>query len=208
MSSSLIRTETNPHHRSEHRPRSSGLGDLLNKLLPSSHIKIQAVGERVVLIGSVTDPIDANRACEIVTSFLGPLDQDQGGGSSSAGGGTAVSVNTGSNTQNGGSGLSTSCKGTNVINLLAVEGREQVLLKVSVVEMERNIVKQFGIDLGTLINSGNFAFAALSSLPFPINTQGKGVIAPFIPNPGGAEPSAAGTPSGFHKARPAAVSNS
>jgi pilus assembly protein CpaC len=175
----------------------SGLGDLLNKLLPSSHIKIQAVGERVVLTGSVTDPIDANRACEIVTSFLGPLDQDQGGGSSSAGGGTAVSVNTGSNTQNGGSGLSTSCKGTNVINLLAVEGREQVLLKVSVVEMERNIVKQFGIDLGTLINSGNFAFAALSSLPFPINTQGKGVIAPFIPNPGGAEPSAAGTPSGI-----------
>src|SRR4029077_19767474 len=147
----------------------SGLGDLLNKLLPSSHIKIQAVGERVVLTGSVTDPIDASRACEIVTSFLGPLDQDQVAGSSSAGGGTAVSVNTGSNTQNGGSGLSTSCKGTNVINLLAVEGREQVLLKVSVVEMERNIVKQFGIDLGTLINSGNFAFAALSKLPFPVN---------------------------------------
>ena len=34
-----------------------------------------------------------------------------------------------------------------------------MLLKVSVVEMERNIIKQFGIDLGALINSGNFAFA-------------------------------------------------
>ena len=43
-----------------------------------------------------------------------------------------------------------------VINMLTVEGREQVLLKVSVVEMERNIIKQFGVDLGALINSGQF----------------------------------------------------
>ena len=71
--------------------------------------------------------------------------------------------------------------------MLTVEGREQVLLKVSVVEMERNIIKQFGVDLGALINSGSFAFAALSKLPFPINTQGGGIIAPFIPNPA-AEP--------------------
>jgi pilus assembly protein CpaC len=174
----------------------SGLGDLLNQLIPTSHIKIQTVGNRVVLTGSVTNPIDANRACEVVTSFLGPLDQDQGGGSSSNGGGTAVAVNTGAQTNNGGSGLSTSCEGTNVINMLAVEGREQVLLKVSVVEMERNIIKQFGIDLGTLINSGNFAFAALSKLPFPINSQGGGIIAPFIPNPEGALPGDLGTPSG------------
>ena len=66
--------------------------------------------------------------------------------------------------------------------MLTVEGREQVLLKVSVVEMERNIVKQFGVDLGALVNSGSFAFAALSDLPFPLGTQGGGVIAPFLPN--------------------------
>jgi len=174
----------------------SALGDLLNQLIPTSHIKIRTVGDRVVLTGSVINPIDASRACEVVTSFLGPLDQDQGGGSSSAGGGTAVSVNTGNNTQNGGSGLSTSCQGTNVINMLAVEGREQVLLKVSVVEMERNIVKQFGVDLGTLVNSGNFAFAALSHLPFPVNAQGGGVIAPFLDNATTIANDALGTPSG------------
>ena len=59
--------------------------------------------------------------------------------------------------------------------MLTVEGREQVLLKVSVVEMERNIIKQFGVDLGALINSGSFAFAALSKLPFPIGTTGRGL---------------------------------
>jgi pilus assembly protein CpaC len=65
--------------------------------------------------------------------------------------------------------------------MLTVEGREQVLLKVSVVEMERNIIKQFGVDLASLVNSGNFAFAALSSLPYPINGA-LGAVAPFVPN--------------------------
>ena len=113
------------------------------------------------------------RACEIVTSFLastqtlGPTTTS----SSSSGGGISRSVQF-QQQSNGGS--ADERPGTNVINMLTVEGREQVLLKVSVVEMERNIVKQFGIDLGTLINSGNFAFAALSDLPFPINAQGGG----------------------------------
>ena len=65
--------------------------------------------------------------------------------------------------------------------MLTVEGREQVLLKVSVVEMERNILKQFGVDLNALINSGNFAFAALSELPFPINVaRARALLAPFL----------------------------
>jgi pilus assembly protein CpaC len=50
--------------------------------------------------------------------------------------------------------------------------------------MERNILKQFGVDLNALINSGNFAFAALSDLPFPINVAGKGVLAPFLTGSG------------------------
>jgi pilus assembly protein CpaC len=63
--------------------------------------------------------------------------------------------------------------------------------------MERNILKQFGVDLNALINSGNFAFAALSDLPFPINVAGKGILAPFLPGEGGGlNPTVAGT-SGF-----------
>ena len=70
-----------------------------------------------------------------------------------------------------------------------------MLLKVSVVEMERNIIKQFGVDLNALINSGNFAFAALSDLPFPINVAGKGLLAPFLPRPmHGIRPWPSGTP--------------
>ena len=126
------------------------------------------------------------------TSFLGALDQQTG--SSASGGGSAITVNSSGggssgSSGNGGSGIANACETTNVINMLTVEGREQVLLKVSVVEMERNIVKQFGVDLNALVDSGNFAFAALSDLPFPINVAGKGVLAPFLT---GTQPSLAG----------------
>lgn len=162
----------------------SGLSILLTRLLPGSNITVETVGERTVLTGNVTNPVDAPRACEIVTSYLGPLDQQQGGSSSATGGGSAITLNTTTNASSGdgggGGGGSKNCDPSSVINLLTVEGREQVLLKVSVVEMERNILKQFGVDLNALINSGSFGFAALSDLPFPINVAGKGLLAPFL----------------------------
>jgi len=165
--------------------------DLLNRLLSGSRIQVQTVGNRVVLTGTVTSPLDATRASEIVMSFLG--ESSAGGSSSAAGGGAAVTIN------NTTGGSSDSAGPSNVINMLTVEGREQVLLKVSVVEMERNILKQFGVDLNALVNSGNFAFSALSDLPFPINVAGKGVLAPFLTGAGlagsnAAFPNAAGLP--------------
>lgn len=61
-----------------------------------------------------------------------------------------------------------------VLNMLAVAAKEQVLLKVTVAEMERNTIKQLGIDLNALGAVGNFSFTALTSLPFPLN--GKDVV--------------------------------
>ena len=172
----------------------SQLDDLLTRLIPGSKIHIDAIGERTVLTGTVPNPIDASRACEIVTAFLGPLNQLNTSTTTTTAGPSGASPNE-DNTNGSGGGCAGS-GGSNggdsapksVINMISVEAREQVLLKVSVVEMERNVVKQFGVDLGALVNSGNFAFAALSKLPFPINPQGGGVIAPFIPNPAGADP--------------------
>ena len=156
----------------------SGLSDLLNRLLPNSKIHVEAVSGSVVLSGTVTSPLDATRAGEIANSVIG-VDAS-----------APPTTSTSSSTGVGAIGVGTSSASTTsptaagqVINMITVEGREQVLLKVSVVEMERNIIKQFGIDLNALISSGNFAFAALSDLPFPINSSGKGILAPFIPSP-------------------------
>ncbi len=54
-----------------------------------------------------------------------------------------------------------------IINLLSVEGEEQVMLRVSVAEVQRDTLKQFGINLGALVNSGNFTTAILSDNALP-----------------------------------------
>ena len=62
-----------------------------------------------------------------------------------------------------------------VLNLLSVESTEQVLLKVTVAEMQRNVVKQLGVDLGqtalNFVTSGNYTLFNLSDLAFPFNDK-------------------------------------
>jgi pilus assembly protein CpaC len=167
----------------------SALAGLLNRLIRGANIRVETISGSVVLSGTVQNAIDATRAGEIATQVIG-VDPNAPPTTTSSSNSSAFSLRSSSQT------TTKPTAAGQLINMLTVEGREQVLLKVSVVEMERNIVKQFGIDLGALINSGNFAFAALSKLPFPLGIQGGGVIAPFIPNPAGAEPGVLGTPSG------------
>ncbi len=143
----------------------SALQDLIARLVPGSSVVVETIGENVVLTGRVPRPIDATRAAEIVNSFLGA--NDGGSSTAAAAGGAAVTINNSSSS--GGSGGGSGGSPSRVINMITAEGREQVLLKVSVVEMQRNIIKQFGVNLDALVNTGNFAFAAASALPFPIS---------------------------------------
>ncbi|MCA0433814.1 MAG: type II and III secretion system protein family protein [Proteobacteria bacterium] len=63
----------------------------------------------------------------------------------------------------GASGLES---GTSVLNMIKVAGDDQVMLKVRVVEMQRDVLKQLGVDLQALINAGSFAFNLSSINPF------------------------------------------
>lgn len=53
-----------------------------------------------------------------------------------------------------------------VVNAIVVRGRDQVMLKVTVAEMSRSIVKQLGIDLSTSLNSGTSTVSLTNSNPF------------------------------------------
>ena len=152
----------------------SALAGLLNRLIRGANIHVETVSGSVILTGTVQNAIDATRAGQIATQVIGvdpnaPPTTTSSSGSSEGITGSEVS---------GSQSTTTPTAAGQLINMLTVEGREQVLLKVSVVEMERNIIKQFGVDLNALINTGNFAFAALSKLPFPISSTGR-VFAPF-----------------------------
>lgn len=55
-----------------------------------------------------------------------------------------------------------------VLNMLTIEGKEQVMLKVTVAEMQRSVIKQLGVDLTTAGSLGNLALNLATSNPFSI----------------------------------------
>ncbi|WP_334480673.1 type II and III secretion system protein family protein [Bradyrhizobium algeriense] len=78
-----------------------------------------------------------------------------------------------------------------VVNSIVVRGRDQVMLKVTVAEVRRDIVKQLGVDLSASMNYGTAAVVFKNNNPFTANS------APLVPENGlvGAALNKAGLPS-------------
>ena len=78
-----------------------------------------------------------------------------------------------------------------VVNSVVVRGRDQVMLKVTVAEVRRDIVKQLGVDLSASMNYGTAAVVFNNSTPFTANS------APLVAGNGltGAALNKAGLPS-------------
>ncbi|MES0809885.1 type II and III secretion system protein family protein [Roseibium sp. SCPC15] len=60
---------------------------------------------------------------------------------------------------------------TDVVNLITVEGKDQVHLKVTVAEVQRSIVKQLGVRLSGSIGTGNYRPNFANNPSFPVNTS-------------------------------------
>lgn len=58
-----------------------------------------------------------------------------------------------------------------VVNMLRVPGSEQVMLRVRIAEMQRNVAKQFGIDLAAAAVAGGVPIAAASAPQFALVGQ-------------------------------------
>lgn len=113
----------------------STLLEALHRLLPGSKIKIDRVGENMVLSGSVINAIDANRAADVASRFVKKKDS--------------------------------------VINMLTVAApaKEQVLLKVTVAEMQRDAIRRLGFDLvDSVLKAGNITFQKVITNGFPITS--------------------------------------
>jgi pilus assembly protein CpaC len=65
-----------------------------------------------------------------------------------------------------------------VVNSIAVRGRDQVMLKVTVAEVRRDIIKQMGVDLSASMNYGTTIVRFNNTTPFTANT------APLVPGNG------------------------
>ena len=58
--------------------------------------------------------------------------------------------------------------GAKVVNGIIIRGRDQVLLKVTVAEVQREVIKQLGIDLSSSFSKGNAVIDFTNINPFPV----------------------------------------
>jgi pilus assembly protein CpaC len=145
----------------------AALESLLNRTIPGSSIKVEMLNQTVVLTGHVKNPTDAVRAANIARQFstveyeVNSTDAKEG-----------ASVRRFDKTE-----------GESVINMLVVEAEEQVMLKVTVAEVQRSLMKQLGINLGGAINAGSFSTTLLTENALPLTAAaGLGTLPIFGQN--------------------------
>ncbi|MBL8542298.1 MAG: type II and III secretion system protein family protein [Hyphomonadaceae bacterium] len=115
-------------------PDVAPLNDLLARRFPESSITAEAMNASVILEGSARSAADADAANRLAQTFLGIGGGDGAGSGTGAGGPQSPGVNSpGGNTPR-------------IINMIQVQGSEQVLVRVRVVEMSRSLVRQLGIN--------------------------------------------------------------
>jgi pilus assembly protein CpaC len=141
---------------------------MMQRLIPNSNINIEIVSDNIVLSGTVQNAADARKAEDIANVFANGGAQAQPAPAAAAGGGVSISL------APGGSQTPTS----SVINMLTIEGEDQVQLKVTVAEVQRNIAKQLGVTMNGNISVGSFTSCVVkptdcSALgnPFGVNNK-------------------------------------
>jgi pilus assembly protein CpaC len=118
------------------------LQDLIRRTLPGTHITVDVLGANVVLGGVAMNALEATTAVSLANEYIAQ--------------GTTV-VSTTSTTTTGG-GL--------IVNTIKILGEDQVMLQVKMVEIQRDVLKQWGINFGAAINAGSFAFNLSNVNPF------------------------------------------
>ena len=116
-----------------------GLQAILKQALPGEDIRVEAVGDGIMLTGSVATPAQAQQAYDLANRVAAS------GGAGGFGGG-------------GG--------GDKVINNIVVRGRDQVMIKVTVAEVQRDVIKQLGVDLSGSFNTGTAVVNFNQTNPF------------------------------------------
>ncbi|HMK88187.1 MAG TPA: type II and III secretion system protein family protein [Methylocystis sp.] len=120
------------------------LGPLLKAALPRSEIVPRTVNEVIILTGYVTSPGEAQKAVDIAKGFAAKVGQAMGNDASS---------------------------GSSVINAMTIRGEDQVMLRVTVAEVSRQVLKQLGVSTNsggeTLLN-GTWG-SLTNENPFAIN---------------------------------------
>jgi pilus assembly protein CpaC len=109
----------------------NGVRAALKQAIPEADLKIEGVGDGVMLTGSAPSSAESQQAYDIAARLVGGTDK--------------------------------------VVNGISVRGRDQVMLKVTVAEVRRDVIKQLGIDLSGTLNYGTAVVNFNTTNPFSAN---------------------------------------
>jgi pilus assembly protein CpaC len=138
-----------------------GLETNLRRFIPESDIKVEIVSDNIVLTGSVRTPQDSARAVQLANAFLK--------------GGEATTRNQTATSESSGDGAvaiyAEDRQVSSIVNMLTIEGEDQVTLKVTVAEVSRQVLKQLGFSgsIGSTTSGNGFSFANPANLGNAVN---------------------------------------
>ncbi|MFB2552607.1 type II and III secretion system protein family protein [Ensifer soli] len=103
----------------------------LRRFIPDSEISVEIVSDNVILTGTVRTPQDASQAQKLAEAFLK--------------GGEATTRDITAQGNNGDADIfAEERQRSQIVNMLKIDGEDQVTLKVTVAEVSRQVLKQLG----------------------------------------------------------------
>lgn len=124
----------------------SGLSANLKRFIPGSDIQVEIISDNIVLTGNVRTPQDAQRAVQLSQIFVK--------------GGEATTRVTTAESETGDAAISAEDRqSSQIVNLINIDGEDQVTLKVTIAEVSRTVLKQLGVNSFASGSGGNNASA-------------------------------------------------
>lgn len=126
----------------------SALQDTLNRVLPGTQVRAEAVNDSIILTGPVASPGEADRASQVARAFVSAPEK--------------------------------------VINMMTIAGSDQVTVRARIIEVQRSVVKQLGLDVTAVLNDLADGLTYNQAATFGVNGgQLGGLVLGYSDNNGG-----------------------
>jgi pilus assembly protein CpaC len=132
-----------------------GLEKYIEKYVRGADVKVEIVNDNIILTGTVPTPQASAKAVQLAQIFV------KGGEATTPPSGTSTGTGTGSVISFG----TETDRVSAIVNLLNIDGEDQVTLKVTVAEIQRNVVKQLGIDMSGALTGDQLTTGIIGDNP-------------------------------------------
>jgi len=151
-----------------------GLETYIEKYVRGADVKVEIVNDNIILTGTVPTPQASAKAVQLAQIFIKGGEATTPPSTTTAGTGSGTVFNFGEDEP----------RESAIVNLLSIDGEDQVMLKVTIAEIQRNVVKQLGIDISGSFSAAGLATSIVGDNPFGLGKIGSasGAAATFENN--------------------------